>query len=435
MNYKESLNYLEELKVFGSQLGLSRIQRLLELMDMPQKHYRTVHVTGTNGKGSTSVMLAGILCASGIHTGLYVSPHLVSYTERIQIDGQEISQQDFADCIGAVRIYAEQMRSAGGESPTQFEILTAAAFYCFAQKQVEYAVIEVGLGGLLDSTNVITPEVSVITNVTMEHADRCGGTLEGIARHKAGIIKDGIPVVTAAKGVPLSILQETAHEKNADIFIAGTDFNSAFVSFDGTKQLLEFHSALIGVNGERYTLHMLGEHQVENSSLAVMAAQLLHNNDARITQENIAVALERAFWPGRFEHMELGGQKIIVDGAHNPAGTEALRRSLDLYFPAAERVFMLGILKDKDIDSMLGKLLRPNDTVLLTAPRSERASDPDVVARRVHTQHVEVQADNAEALARSLELADGKRLLVIAGSLYLIGGVRQMLLQKKEKLL
>ena len=435
MNFEESLGYLEELLVFGSQLGLRRIERLLQLMDMPQRRYHTVHVTGTNGKGSVSVMLAGILHSSGIHTGLYTSPHLVSYTERMKVDGQNISAEDFAESITAVREQVEQMLAAGEESPTQFEVLTAAAFYYFARKQVEYAVIEVGLGGLLDSTNVIVPEVSVITNVTMEHADRCGGTLEGIAHHKAGIIKEGVPVVTAAKGEALAILQQTAHEKSADIFVAGMDFSSSLVSFDGKKQLLTFHSALLGIANEGYTLHMLGEHQVENSSLAIMAAQLLHNNDERITPESIGKALERASWPGRFEYMELGRQMILIDGAHNPAGMTALRRSLDLFYPAQERVLLLGILKDKDIRTMLDILLRPNDTVLMTAPQSERASDPEVVARSVHAQHVEVQADNGEALERALELADGKRLLVIAGSLYLIGGVRQMLLQKKENLL
>lgn len=433
MNYQEALAYLEELNAFGSKLGLVRIQRLLGLMGQPQNRYRTVHVTGTNGKGSVSVMTAGILNRSGIRTGLYISPHLVSYTERMQVDGQPISQEDFADCLGAVRVFAEQMVEEGEESPTQFEVLTAAAFFYFAAKQVEYAVIEVGLGGLLDSTNVITPEVSVITNVTLEHADRCGGTLDGVAHHKAGIIKEGVPVVTAAVGDPLTVLQQTAAEKNADIFVAGEDFHSDFLSFDGRKQLLEFSSALLGVSKEPYSLQMLGAHQIENSSLAVMTAQLLHQNDERITPESIGQALELTQWPGRFERMNIGEQKIIIDGAHNPAGMKALRSSLELYYPVEERVLMLGILKDKDIDSMLDILIRPNDTVILTTPQSDRASDPEFVAKKVRAQHIEVYADNAEALERSLELANEERLLCIAGSLYLIGGVRQLLLEKNRK--
>ena len=350
----------------------------------------------------------------------------------MQIDGQTIAEQDFADSIAAVKAAAEQMVAGGAEQPTQFEILTAAVFWYFRQQNVEYAVIEVGLGGLLDSTNVIIPEVSVITNVTMEHADRCGGTLAGIARHKAGIIKAGVPVVTAAVGEPLEILQSVAAEKNTDIFVAGQDFSSSFVSFDGQVQHLEFNSALLGAVKEPYDLQMLGAHQIENSALAVMTAQLLHNTDPRITPETIALALAITSWPGRFERMDRGQQHIIIDGAHNPAGMKVLRQSLDLYYPVQERVILLGILKDKDIHTMLETLLRPNDTVVVTAPASERASDPEVVERQIHTQHVEVQPDPVEALARALELANGQRLLCVAGSLYLIGGIRQQLLNKKE---
>ena len=173
MNYQEAISYLEGLKIFGIRLGLTRIERLLELLGRPQDRYRTVHVTGTNGKGSVSAMVEGALRRSGIHTGFYSSPHLVSYTERIRVDGQNISEQDFAAGMTVIREKIDLMLAEGAECPTQFEVLTALGFYYFAKCQVEYAVIEVGLGGTLDSTNVITPEVSVITNVTMEHADAC----------------------------------------------------------------------------------------------------------------------------------------------------------------------------------------------------------------------------------------------------------------------
>jgi dihydrofolate synthase/folylpolyglutamate synthase len=433
MNYQEALAYLDELNVFGSKLGLVRINRLLGLMGYPQERYHTIHVTGTNGKGSVSAMLAGILNRSDIHTGLYISPHLVSYTERIQVDGQPIGKQDFADCMRVVKTVAEQMVLDGEEQPTQFEILTAMAFLYFAKRGVEYAVIEVGLGGLLDSTNVIVPEISIITNVTLEHADRCGGTLDGVAHHKAGIIKEGVPVVTAAQGEPLAVIEATAEEKNADIFIAGRDFASKFISSNGRRQTLEFSSPLLGIAGDKYELQLLGHHQIENSSLAMMAAEILHQADSRITEATIHQALGLVEWPGRFERLDLDGQKIVVDGAHNPAGMVELRTSLDTYFPTEERVIMLGILKDKDIDSMLKILLRPNDTVIVTAPQSNRASDPEIVAKKIQAQHIEVYADNKEALARSIELADKKRLLCIAGSLYLIGGVRQMILQRRRQ--
>lgn len=430
MNYKEALRYLDSLNTFGIKLGLSRITRLLDLLDNPQNRYKTIHVTGTNGKGSVSVMLSGMLAHAGIRTGLYISPHLVSYTERMQIDGACITEEEFADCIAVVKEVTVQMLMDGEESPTQFEVLTAAAFLYFSIKNVEYAVIEVGLGGLLDSTNVITPELSVITNVTMDHADRCGGTLEGIARHKAGIIKEGIPVVTAAKGEPLQILCEEAQKKGADIFIAGEDFHSEYVRFDGNKQYLKFHSDLLGTV-EEYTLQMLGQHQVENSSLALMALYLLWNQESRINKVSAQDALNHAAWPGRFEKVEHDGQLVIIDGAHNPAGMSVLRENLDAYFPARERVLLLGILKDKDIDTMVETLVRPVDTVVVTMPISERAADPLFVAKKMKAQHIEVHVDAKEALERALELANQKKLLCIAGSLYLIGGLRENLLAKK----
>ena len=425
--------YLESLNIFGIKLGLERIQKLLARLELPQERYRTIHVTGTNGKGSVSAMLAGILRHSGIHTGFYSSPHLVSYTERIRVDGQAISEQEFADCLSSIKVYIDQMVADGEECPTQFEVLTALAFFYFAIKHVEYAVIEVGLGGLLDSTNVIVPEVSIITNVTLEHADRCGGTLEGVAHHKAGIIKDDVPVVTAAQGVALDIIRQQAEEKNADIFVAGEDFSAEFISCESNFQRLEFSSGLLGAVKEPYTLHLLGKHQIENAAVAVMAAKLIHNLDDRITNKTIDDALSLVSWPARFERVEMGRQKIIIDGAHNPAGMVALRESLDLYYPAEERVLLLGILKDKDIDTMLDILLRPNDTVVVTVPHSDRASDPQLLAGKVaaHAQHVEAIADNDEAMNRALELANGEKLLVMAGSLYLVGELRKMLLDKK----
>lgn len=434
MNYQESISYLEGLKIFGIRLGLTRIERLLELLGHPQDRYRTIHVTGTNGKGSVSAMVEGALRRSGIHTGFYSSPHLVSYTERVRVDGQNISEEDFAEGITVIREKIDQMLAEGDECPTQFEVLTALGFYYFAKCQVEYAVIEVGLGGTLDSTNVITPEVSVITNVTMEHADKLGGTLRSIAENKAGIIKDGVPVVTAAKGEPLKVIRETAEAKNADIFVEGEDFSSTFLSCDGHTQKLEFSSELLGIEKKPYELHLLGRHQVENSAVALMTIRLLHNIDERITMQTVTEALRLVSWPARFEHLELGAQQIIIDGAHNPAGMQALRGSLDDIFPAEERVLLLGILKDKDIDTMLDILLRPNDTVVVTRPQSERADSADDLLRRVASavQHVEAFSDNEEALDRALELANGEKLLVIAGSLYLVGGVRQMLLKRKE---
>jgi len=433
MNYQEALAYLDELAAFGVKPGLERITRLLELLDLPQNKYHIVHVTGTNGKGSVSAMLAGILQASSVRTGLFISPHLASYTERVQIDGQPISEQEFADSLASIQVYVEQMIKEGMEPPTQFEILTAMAFFCFAIHQVEYAVVEVGMGGLLDSTNVVTPVVSVITNVSEDHAQWCGGTLEGVARHKAGIIKEGVPVVTSAKGISLEIIREAAGEKASDIFVEGEDFHAERVFFDHSCQRIEFGSELLGISHESYELQMPGCYQVENSAVARMTAALLRNLDERITVETIARGLKMAKWPGRFEQFCVNGRKILLDGAHNPAGAAALRESLDCYFPEEPRVYLLGILRDKAIDGMLKLLLRPEDAVIVTKPESGRAAEPAYIADRVreYTQNAEIVESCGKALARAAEIADRDRLLIVTGSLYLIGSIRQMLLREE----
>lgn len=438
MTYREALDYIEGLEIFGIKLGLSRIRRLLELLDLPQERYRSIHVTGTNGKGSASAMLARILRQSGLHVGLYTSPHLTSYTERVRLDGQNISEQEFADCVETIKTYAERMVQEGEECPTQFEVLTALAFFYFAMKHVDYAVIEVGLGGLLDSTNVIVPEVSVITNVSLEHADRCGGTLAGVARHKAGIIKEGVPVVTAATGESLDIIRAQAEAKNADIFVLGEDFIVEPGGFDAERgnQRITFSSGLLGVANLDFDLHLLGYHQQQNAACAIMAAALLHNVEPKVDRQSVAEGLRLVDWAARFEVLHLqtaaGEQQVVVDGAHNPAGARALRSSLAEYFPVQERVFLLGILHDKAIEEILDVLLRQNDTVVVTRPSSWRAEPPEALAQRIlgRVQHVEAVADPYEAADRALELAAGKRLLVTSGSLYLVGDVREYLLQK-----
>ncbi len=433
MNYQEALAYLDQLAGFGIKPGLQRITRLLELLDLPQEKYHIVHVTGTNGKGSASVMLASVLQHSSLKTGLFISPHLVDYTERIQIDGQPISEQDFADCLDVIKPYVEQLQQEGIECPTQFEVLTAMAFFHFAVQTVDYAVIEVGLGGLLDSTNVAVPSISVITNVTMEHAQWCGGTLEGVARHKAGIIKEAVPVVTAAKGEALDIIRSVAEKKASDIFVEGEDFQVEVISRDISGQKMEFSTELLGISHAPYELQLLGTYQRENSAVARMAAELLRNLDERITSESIQLGLKLARWPGRFELLNCDGRTVILDGAHNPGGIMALRESLDTYFPEGVRVFVLGILKDKDIDTMLESLLRQGDFVIATTPDSSRAAEATMLAEKARAVAacVDLREEPEQALARGLELSHGSVPLIVTGSLYLVGGIRQLLLEKR----
>ena len=430
MNYAEALLYLDELNTFGIRLGLVRMEELCARLGNPERCYATIHIAGTNGKGSVTQMMDAVFRASGIRAGRYLSPHLISYTERMSVDGHDISEERFAELLTRVRAAADEMVAAGHEHPTQFEALTALAFLYFAEEQVEVAVIETGLGGLLDSTNVVEPALTIITNVAMDHADRCGGTLLGIAEHKAGIIKEGVPVITAATGEPLEIIERRAEELGADVFVCGEDFSAQLFFPKEGGQRVAFHSVVCR-EPEPFDLGLAGVYQAENAALVIMAAKLLEREDARVTEHAIRVALRTVRHPARFEILMQENLPIVIDGAHNPAGMRALRAGLDAYFPDLPRVFLLGILKDKDIDAMLAALLRPGDQVITVRPNSERAAAADVVAAIAAGMGLDTHAcsDAAAALAEAQARARaGNALLVAAGSLYLVGGIRAMLM-------
>lgn len=427
MNYEQTLAYLENLSKFGINLGMARIERLLALMQQPQRRFKTIHVTGTNGKGSTTAMLSAILTASGIKTGMYTSPHLVDYPERMLINGQEITTEEFAQAIHYTSRFVEQMLADGFEQPTEFEVITAAAFYYFAAMGVEYAVIEVGLGGLLDSTNVIVPELAVITNVTLEHTDRCGSTIAEIARHKAGIIKDNVPVVTAAQGEALALIRQTAAGKQAAVYSKDRDFTGQFKGLANGKQQVCIDAGEWGrIEAE---LSLIGCHQLENSAVAVTAALILAKQDNRITAGAIQQALASVRWPGRFEIIA-GEPVIVIDGAHNPDGARVLRQNLDQVFPGRAITFALGILRDKDVTGIIRELIRPVDTVVTVQPLSYRAATPEEIAREIEARHVEAAAAIDSGIERAKELAGPQGVVCVAGSLYLIGEARQIILKK-----
>lgn len=426
MTYEQSLEYLANLCKFGINLGMERIERLLDLMQHPERRFKTVHVTGTNGKGSTTAMLTAILDASGIKTGMYTSPHLAEYTERMIINGKEITKSAFAEALHYTSKFVDQMVAEGMEHPTEFEVLTAAAFYYFAAAGVEYAVIEVGLGGLLDSTNVIVPEIAVITNVTLEHTDRCGATVLEIARHKAGIIKQGVPVVTAAKGEALDYIRDTAQAKAAELYVFEQDFSGKLAGVEGYRQKVAIETRDYG-NPGLFSMKLLGHHQIENSAVAVMTALVLGRSDKRITLAAIQEGLARVTWPGRFEVVE-GQPVIVIDGAHNPDGARVLQRNLDEFFSDKDITFLLGILRDKDVTGIITGLIRPENNVVVVAPMSDRAGEPALIAQEIKTaKHVEIAESIEQGLERAKTLAGSTGIVCVAGSLYLIGTARQII--------
>ena len=429
MTYQESIAYLEGLSRFGIRLGLERMQELVIRLGHPERKYPTIHITGTNGKGSTTACLAAILQEAGFRTGMYTSPHLERYTERMRIDGLEVEEAVFADAIEQTAAAAQEMERDGLEHPTQFEVLTAGAFVMFAAMKVDYAVIEVGLGGSLDSTNVIESRVAVITNVTLEHEDRCGSTIREIAEHKAGIIKKNSRVLTAAQGEALEVIRRRAADCGAVVQVLGEEWQAQMqsVSLTGIAWMLQ------QPNGSSWPLQALlvGEHQVYNASLAVMAA--LTVRETAVNQEAVARGLAKACWPGRFEVLRTQ-PPLVVDGAHNPAGAAVLRRTLDQVFPGREVLFLLGILKDKDIEGITGLLVREQDRVIAVRPLSERAAEAGDLASHFPPHQVEAVPDWEEGVNRLLELAEQepRKVACVAGSLYLLGAVRPILLQKLQ---
>lgn len=433
MNYAESLAYLDGLGKFGIRLGMERIEGLLRELDNPQDKIKTVHVTGTNGKGSVSSMIANILLAANLKVGKFTSPHLVKYNERINLNGNDISDEEFATVISAVKIAADSIVQKGVcEQPTQFEILTAAAFLHFYLQKVDYAVIEVGMGGLWDSTNVITPVVSVITNVALDHTDRCGKTIASIAMQKAGIIKEKVPVVTAACGdEALGPIVTMAMFKEAPVYLYGKAFYGTEVTSSMEGQRFTLHAG--DYYASDYDIKLPGEHQIKNTSVAIVAAKLVSKQDDRINELALHVGVANTLWPGRLERIHQQPD-IILDGAHNPDGATALRKALDKYYPNQPVHFVFGMMGDKDMSGVIAALIKPCDTVYtVRADSGSRAEEAADLAKLVGDNAVPVD-DLSAAYSMAIEGAGTDGIVCVCGSLYLIGEFKAMLLREKEQL-
>ena len=403
MNYNESLAYLDSLGKFGIKLGMERIEALLKELDNPQDKFKSVHVTGTNGKGSVSSMIANILLAGNLKTGKFISPHLVKYNERISINNNDITDEAFALVISAVKQAADSIVAKGVcEQPTQFEVLTAAAFLHFALEKVDYAVIEVGLGGLWDSTNVITPVVSVITNVALDHCDKLGTTIERIAMQKAGIIKEKVPVVTAAAGDDaIGPIRAVSMFKQAPVYIYGRAFWGEEKESTMNGQTFTLHAG--DVYSSDYTIKLAGEHQIANASVAIVAAKLVSKQDDRINELALHIGVANTFWPGRLERI---GEKpdVILDGAHNPNGAEALHT-----------------------------IVRPMDLVYtVPADGGERAAKPQELANIIGANAAQ-RSDVYEAYLEAVNEAGSGGVVVICGSLYLVGTFKTRLMEEKAR--
>jgi dihydrofolate synthase/folylpolyglutamate synthase len=435
MTYAEATEFLFSLRRFGWRLGLETIQRLLDLLGNPQPGVPSVHIGGTNGKGSTAAMLAAILQASGRRTGLYTSPHLLDFAERIRVNGRPIGEVEVTrltaqlKALCAVHFAPYPTPKAPPDRlphPTFFELTTAMAFQHFHQEATEAAVIEVGLGGRFDATNLITPQVSVVTNVSLEHQEYLGQTLAEIAGEKAGIVKPGVPVVTATRGDAYEVIRRAAADWKAPLIPIHEAYTWTIRESGLAGQIVD-----LGGPARRYAglrIPLAGRHQTENAVAAIAAAEVLEGQGFGIGETAIRHGLERARWPGRLQSVSVRPQ-ILLDGAHNPAGAQALAAFVAEHRSSLNRLFLVfGVLRDKNWEAMLAPLGRLADQVILTHPPADRGADPhDLVSADRYCPKVEIATDPGEGVALARSVAHPEDTILVTGSLYTVAAALRAL--------
>jgi dihydrofolate synthase / folylpolyglutamate synthase len=422
MSSGETIDYLYALQKHGMKFGLDNTRQLMSLLGEPQKSFLSVHVAGTNGKGSTSAMIESILRTKGVMTGLFTSPHLVSFTERIRINGCEISEAAVIELADEVRKAA-----AGIEDfcPTFFEVVTAMAFLHFRKMKVEWAVIETGMGGRLDATNIIMPEVSVITSIGLDHREFLGDSLKEIAGEKAGIIKKGVPVVTAGQEpVVMEVIQKKCRDSGAELFRYGAEFSAVKVSHGAETVALDYEgsSSLRNVG-----LALAGKHQVLNAALAIKVTEIIAEKYPEMVCD-IRKGLGEMQWPGRLEMVNLK-PPILLDGAHNPHAAEVLSAHLSELLQAGFQriILVVGVMSDKEIGGILKPLLPLASEIIFASPAYGRAATAERLQEIAASMgYTSKKAETvASAVKQAEKLSAPGDLTVITGSFYTIGEAKE----------
>lgn len=417
MDVKTALDYLFSLENRGIHLDLGPITGLLAAIGNPHRSYRTIHVAGSNGKGSVSAMTASMLRRAGYRVGLYTSPHLVDFRERIRINGVMIGEDELARLVAFIHPHVT-------EEITFFEFATALAFLYFQQRSAEVAVIETGMGGRLDATNCVVPEVSIITTISMEHERYLGSRISRIAAEKGGIIKEGGACVTGAtQKQALEVLESIAREHRARFIRSGRDFTAR----SRGKQIFSYY-------GMKHTLKhvalpLMGRHQVKNAALALAAVEILSEKGMAVDERAMVEGMAAVHWEGRLEIIDRK-PLVIVDGAHNPEGVRALCRTLRSDIDWKRLIVVFGVMSDKRYRSMLSRLAAMADTIIFTEPPSQGDRTLHLSGREDWLPEgrgtvFEVVPDPEKALLRARKLADEDDLVLVAGSLYLIGAVKR----------
>lgn len=438
MNYAECLSYLEELghEVRRVKFDLEGITAILASLGHPERKYPTAIVAGTNGKGSTSAILASILESAGYRTGLYTSPHLIRVNERIRVDGSEIPDEDFAKSFTEVRETVERLleEKSLARRPSFFEFLTATAFLHFARARIAFAVLEVGMGGRLDATNVTEPRVAVITNVDLDHQEILGSTHEAIAQEKAGVIKPGRPVVSACDHPEAArVIRRRCAELGADLL--ETSSFARLSSLQNEDGRYRFDLALNGDRFSRLAPPLLGRFQVQNAVAAVAAAWRLAREGFPIPRAAIEEGLGRAKWPGRLETI-CERPLVVLDGAHNPAGAREVAAFVREQWAGRRLRLIYASMRDKPIGEISEILFPLAEEVYLTRPGQERAASPEEIltAARFRPRSVVIEPRPARALELAYRASAPADVVLASGSLFLVGAIKQALLEGILKL-
>ncbi|MEM0493425.1 MAG: folylpolyglutamate synthase/dihydrofolate synthase family protein [Candidatus Thermoplasmatota archaeon] len=417
-----ALDWINSFEKYGSSYGLERVSYLADKLGNPQYSYSVIHVAGTNGKGSVSRYIAYILKHAGYRTGLYLSPHLERFHERISIDNTEISDEELEEFTSKIKPIVEDMMK-NGTTPTYFEIVTVLAFLYFKEMKVDYAVIETGLGGRLDATNIVKPVISIITNISLEHTDILGNSIESIAWEKAGIIKPGVSVITAAKAEARRVIKNESEKRGATLItVDDNDWRRVNSTLKG--QVFHVHGRI-----KDYQVHttLLGLFQGENVTLAIKCIEELQMKGVFITEDDILRGVASTIHPGRFQVLS-ENPLIIIDGAHNKDGVDKLVKTLkeDIKPRCRELIVLFGVLKDKDIDGMLTLLLPISDVFIITRSNNQRACEPSMVYDKIKNlglknDKVILTKDITEAMETARCYIKDNNALCITGSLYTVG--------------
>jgi dihydrofolate synthase/folylpolyglutamate synthase len=419
VTYQESLDYLTSLGRFGIKLGLERTEALLHALGDPQELFQGVLVAGTNGKGSVCAMVSSVLQAAGYRVGLMPKPHLISYTERIQVDQRPIAEAGFAALLTELQPAINKVASELGP-PTEFEILTSAAFYYFARAGIDLLVCEVGLGGRLDSTNVLDLGVNVITNIALDHTQHLGSTLEAIAAEKAGILKPDSIAITGAQPPALAVIEAKARDQQVPLLRLGQEIEVSAID----KDWAGVQATITTPRGTYRDLRipLLGVYQADNAALAVASIDALRSRGWEVSNGALRDGLARTRWPGRLEVIDRD-PIVLVDGAHNPAALERSLAAVQKLAKGRPLVIIFGAMRDKDLASMLALLRRVNAPLIFSRIDWHRAEVPTELAKRFDGES-ETAESSAEALSRAREKAGRHGIVFVCGSLYLVGEVK-----------